>query len=61
MFGPAGKRKHWLWVLASSAFCFFMIMDTRSAGAFARLVGDWTGILISDGFAVYLKWAGKAR
>ena len=61
MFGPAGKRKHWLWVLASSAFCFFMIMDTRSADAFARLVGDWTGILISDGFAVYLKWAGKAR
>ena len=41
VFGPAGKRKHWLRALASSALCFFMILDTRSAGAFAELVGDW--------------------
>ena len=61
VFGPAGKRKHWLWALVSSALCFFMILDTRSAGAFAELVGDWAGILVSDGFAVYLKWAGEAR
>ncbi len=60
-FGPAGRRKHWLWALVSSALCFFMILDTRSAGAFIQLVGDWAGILVSDGFAVYLKWAGEAR
>ncbi|MCR5259445.1 MAG: transposase [Desulfovibrio sp.] len=56
-----GRKKHWLWALVSSTLCFYMILDSRSAGAFIQLVGDWAGILVSDGFAVYLKWAGEAR
>jgi transposase len=61
LFGPAGKVTHWLWAMVCPTLCVFMIQETRSAEAFARLIGDWAGILVSDGFVVYLKWAGKAR
>ena len=47
--------------MVSSTLCFFMIMDTRSAKAFAGLVCNWNGILVSDGYAPYLKWPGTAR
>ena len=61
LFGPAGRKRHWLWAMVSSRLCYFMIMNTRSAKAFAGLVGDWAGILVSDGYALYLKWSGTAR
>ena len=55
LFGPAGKVTHWLWAMACPTLCVFMIQETHSAEAFARLIGDWAGILVSDGFVVYLK------
>lgn len=61
LFGPAGSKRHWLWAMVSSSLCFFMIMATRSAKAFAGLVSNWDGILVSDGYALYLKWPGTAR
>lgn len=61
LFGPVGKMTHWLWAMVSRNFCFFMILNTRSAKSFAELIGDWAGILVSDGYALYLKWAGIAR
>ncbi len=61
LFGPAGKVTHWLWAMVCPTLCVFMIQETRSAEAFARLIGEWAGILVSDGFVVYLKWAGEAR
>ena len=61
LFGPAGRKRHWLWAMVSSTLCYFMILNTRSAKAFAGLVGDWAGILVSDGYAPYLKWSGTAR
>ncbi|MBO4835229.1 MAG: IS66 family transposase [Lachnospiraceae bacterium] len=61
LFGPAGKKKHWLWAMVSSTFVFFMIQASRSTKAFETLTGDWTGILVSDGYALYLHWAGVAR
>ena len=61
LFGPAGKATHWLWAMVCPTLCYFMIDEARSAKAFARLIGDWAGILVSDSFAVYLKWAGRAR
>jgi transposase len=33
-----------------------MIHPRRSKEAFAALLDDWTGILVSDGFKVYQKW-----
>ncbi|MBQ9406487.1 MAG: IS66 family transposase [Desulfovibrio sp.] len=61
LFGPDGEEKHWLWVMVCPTLCFFMIHTTRSAQAFSDLVGDRAGILVSDGYAFYQKWAGVAR
>ena len=48
----------WLWVMANSAVAFFMIHSKRDTKAFKSLIGDWEGILVSDGYAVYRKWVG---
>ena len=39
----------WLWVMASERVAFYMIHPRRSKEAFAALIDDWTGILVSDG------------
>lgn len=49
-------KLHWLWVMANSAVAFFMIHVNRSQAAFAELIGDWEGILVSDGYRIYQNW-----
>src|SRR5262245_54722308 len=46
----------WLWVLASERVAFYMIHPRRSKEAFAALIDDWDGILVSDGYGVYQSW-----
>ena len=46
----------WLWVMASERVAFYMIHPRRSKEAFAALIDDWKGILVSDGYGVYQKW-----
>ena len=46
----------WLWVMASDAAAFYMIHPHRSKEAFAALIDDWAGILVSDGYGVYRHW-----
>jgi transposase len=46
----------WLWVMASDTVAFYMIHPHRSKEAFAALIDDWTGILVSDGYGVYQHW-----
>ena len=46
----------WLWVMASEAVGFYMIHPHRSKEAFAALIDDWVGILVSDGYGVYQTW-----
>jgi transposase len=46
----------WLWVMASERVAFYMIHPRRSKEAFAALIDDWTGILVSDGYGVYQNW-----
>jgi transposase len=46
----------WLWTMVNTQVAFFMIHPRRSKEAFAALIDDWTGILVSDGFKVYQKW-----
>jgi transposase len=48
----------WLWVLANSTVALFMVHDKRSREAFKALVKDWSGVLVSDGYAVYRYWVG---
>jgi transposase len=46
----------WLWVMASDTVAFYMIHPHRSKAAFAALIDDWAGILVSDGYGVYQHW-----
>ncbi len=46
----------WLWVMTSERVAFSMIHPRRSKEAFAALIDDWEGILVSDGYGVYRHW-----
>ena len=54
--GSARIPLHWLWVMASERVAFYMIHPRRSKEAFAALIDDWAGILVSDGYGVYQNW-----
>ena len=43
----------WLWVMTNAMVAFFMIHPNRSKEAFKALIGDWVGILVSDGYGLY--------
>jgi len=46
----------WLWAMVSTKVAFFMVHAHRSKDAFAELIEDWQGILVSDGYGVYCRW-----
>jgi transposase len=46
----------WLWVMVSDTAALYLIHPHRSKEAFAALIDDWTGILVSDGYGVYQSW-----
>lgn len=46
----------WLWVMASERVAFYRIHPRRSKEAFAALIDDWAGLLVSDGYGVYQNW-----
>jgi transposase len=46
----------WLWVMISDTVAFYMIHPRRSKEAFAALIDDGAGILVSDGYGVYQTW-----
>jgi transposase len=43
----------WLWVMVSDTAALYRIHPHRSKEAFAALIDDWAGILVSDGYGVY--------
>ena len=51
-----GHRLQWLWVMVSDTVALYMIHPHRSKEAFAALIDDWAGILVSDGYGVYQTW-----
>jgi transposase len=51
----------WLWVMASEGVAFYMIHPRRSKEAFAALIEDWAGLLVSDGYGVYQHWVGARQ
>lgn len=54
-------KLNWLWVMANSVVAFFMIHTNRSKQAFEALIGAWTGILVSDNYAVYQNWVNQRQ
>jgi transposase len=51
----------WLWVMTSPQVAFYRIDPSRSKAAFAALIDDWDGILVSDGYGVYQTWVAKRQ
>jgi transposase len=51
----------WLWVMASERVAFYMIHPRRSKEAFAALIDDWEGLLVSDGYGVYQHWVAARQ
>jgi transposase len=52
---------HWLWVMASERVAFYMVHPRRSKEAFAALIDDWAGLLVSDGYGVYRHWVARRQ
>ena len=52
---------HWLWVMANETVAFYMVHPHRSKAAFAALIEDWTGLLVSDGYGVYQTWVAQRQ
>lgn len=50
--------RNWRWVMANPEVAYCQIHPNRSKAALVQLVGDWTGILVSDGYRVYQYWEG---
>jgi transposase len=50
----------WLWVMVSAAAALYRMHPHRSTAAFAVLIDDWAGILVSAGDGVDRHW-GQAR
>jgi len=51
----------WLWVMANTAVSYFMIHSHRSKEAFLALIGNWSGILVSDDYGLYRNWIEKRQ
>lgn len=47
----------WLWVMTNRTVAFFRLLPGRSKKDFEALIGTWTGILVSDDYGLYRKWA----
>jgi len=51
---------HWLWAMVNERVAFYRIDPHRSKAAFEMLVQEWEGILVSDGYGLYLLEANAA-
>jgi transposase len=50
---------YWLWTMVNERVAFYRIDPHRSKEAFEKLVRDWDGILVSDGYGLYRKWVNR--
>ena len=52
---------HELWGMASARVAFYMVYLRCSKEAFAALIDDWAGILVSDGYGVCQHWVARRQ
>ena len=52
---------HWLWSLATDTVTLYRIHPRRSHEAFEKLIGEWRGVLVSDGYGVYQSWVKRRQ
>ena len=51
----------WLWTMVTDTVALSLIHPWRSKEAFAALIEDWAGILVSDGYGVYQDWVAQRQ
>jgi len=56
----AGKKR-WLWVAATATGVLFLIHPRRNLDALKLLLGKWSGIVVSDRWAIYDHWDAESR
>ncbi len=54
-----GRGRAWLWVMATSFLTIFRIDRYRNDAAFRALAGRFQGVLSSDRWRTYMKWAKR--
>jgi transposase len=54
-------KKRWLWVAATVTAVLFLIHPRRNLAALKLLLGQLSGILVSDRWAVYDDWDAECR
>jgi transposase len=47
------SKKWWAWCLATDAAVFYRIAESRSADAAKKLIGDFKGVILCDGYGAY--------
>ena len=47
------SKKWWAWCLATEDSVFYRILDSRSAEAAKKLIGDFKGVIVCDGYGAY--------
>jgi transposase len=52
---------NWLWTLSTDTVSLYLIHPHRSKEAFAALIEEWQGILVSDGYGVYQNWVNHRQ
>lgn len=51
----------WLWTLTTDTVALSLMHPHRSKEAFAALIEDWHGLLVSDGYGVYQRWVNQRQ
>lgn len=51
--GKTGSKKWWLWVTSGDTAVVFHLLPSRGSQAAKAVLGDFSGIVVSDGYKVY--------
>lgn len=49
-------KLQWLWVMTNPDVAYYKILPKRSKASFETLIDHWCGVLVSDGYGVYVTW-----
>ena len=55
------KSPHWMWVMVSGAFCFFMTHHSRGQAVAMQLLGGFSGYLVTDHYSGYNHYDSDKR
>jgi hypothetical protein len=50
---PGRSKTWWVWALCHSEAVVYRVLDTRSGDGAAKVLGDYRGIVLCDGYAAY--------